>query len=223
MSNIDWKLETHPDWYRDVPKMKYLILGSFPPPEKRGDKSGWDYPFYYPNSTNHFWEILAEILDPNKPLKPAKNLTKKEKLEAVEERHKIMCSLKVGVENMGLKIERRNNSAKDTDIRIKKFQKIRSIIEEHEELEKILLVGYSASNSTAKSFLRYLKEEWKDKFNDISYKDVKVKDIKVNKDFDIYVFNRPKPIKCVVLYSTSTSARKVTKDILLKQFKKHLI
>jgi len=224
MSNSDWKPETHPDWYRDVKDMKYLILGSFPPPEIRRDgKPGWDYPFYYPNSTNRFWKILARILDPNKPLKSAKKLTENEKLEAVEERYKIMCSLKVGVQNMGLEIERRNNSARDSDIDIKKFQNIRSIIESHKGLEKILLSGSSDPSSTAKSFLRYLKEEWKDKFKDISYKDVKAKDIEVNYDFDIFVFNRPKPIKCIVVYSTSTAARKVKEETLLKQFKKHLV
>jgi len=211
MSNI--KPETHPNWYRDVPKMKCLVLGSYPPHEKRRH-----YPFYYPNSQNRFWEILADIA--NKQLKPAKNLTEEKKLEAVEERYKIMCSLKVGVQNMGLKIERRNNSARDTDIRIEEFQDIRSIIEEHKELEKILLVGYSAPNSTAKAFLRYLKE-WKDEFNDISYKDVKIKDIEVNKKFFIEAFGRK--IECVVLYSTSTAARKVTKKILLEQFKRHLV
>ena len=69
MSNLDWKLEKHPDWYRDGHKMKYLILGSFPPPKERDDKLKWlewDYEFYYPYSKNHFWKILAEIAEEKK-------------------------------------------------------------------------------------------------------------------------------------------------------------
>jgi len=219
MQNL--KHETHENWYRDVPKMKCLILGSFPPPRERNGKLVWDYPFYYPDSRNRFWKILAKIA--NKPLKHTKNLTKKEKLEAIEERYEIMCSLKVGVQNMGLKIERRNNSAKDKDIKIKKFQNIHSIIKDHSELEKILLPGFSASNSTAKSFLRYLRYLKKCKNELHNVNEVKTKDIKVNKKFFIEAFGRK--IECVVVYSTSTALKQkgITKDILLKQFNEHLL
>jgi len=216
-----WKSEKHPpNWYRDVPEMKYLILGSFPPPEiGRDGKKGWDYLFYYPNSKNRFWEILADIAE-EKKLRPAKKLEHNKDKKAVEERYKIMCLLKVGVQNMGLEIKRRNKSAKDTDIRIEEFQDIRSIIKDHNELKKILLVGYSASNSTAKSFLRYLKK-CKNELHNVN--EVKAKDIEVNKKFFIEAFGRK--IECVVLNSTSTAAEQagITKDILLKQFNEHLV
>jgi G:T/U-mismatch repair DNA glycosylase len=205
MSNPDWKHETHPDWYRDVPKMKYLILGSFPPHESRRD-----YPFYYPNSSNRFWDILAKIA--KKKLAYVKKLTEKEKLKAVEERYEIMRLLKVGVQNIGLEIKRKNNSADDKDIEIEKFQDILSIIKKHNELEKILLSGYSAPNSTAKSFLKYLDSK------NIPY-NVKAKDIKANKEFSITIFSRK--IKCVILNSTSRRAVGITEDELVKQFKRH--
>ena len=207
MTNSNWKIEKHPDWYIDVPKMKCLILGSFPPHESK-----WHYPFYYPNSTNRFWEILAKIA--KKELVYIKNLTNEKKLKAVEERHKIMCLLNAGVQNLGLKIKRKGNSARDTDIEIKEFQDILSIIEKHSELEKILLPGYSAPNSTAKAFLKYLDYKGKG----ISYK---VKDIKPGMEFFINAFNRK--IKCIVLNSTSRAAVGINDDKLLKQFKKHLI
>jgi G:T/U-mismatch repair DNA glycosylase len=201
MSNPNWKPETHPTWYRDVPKMKCLILGSFPP-----HKSKWNYPFYYPNSTNRFWKILAKIA--KKELTDIKKITEK---EAVEERYEIIRLLNAGVQNMGLEIKRKDNSADDNNIKIEKFQDILSIIKKHEELEKILLPGYSAPNSTAKAFLKYLDHE------DIP---CRVKDIKPGVEFFINVFNRK--IKCVILNSTSRRAGKVTEEELLKQFKKHL-
>jgi G:T/U-mismatch repair DNA glycosylase len=200
----DWKPETHPNWYKDVPKMKCLILGSFPPHELKRH-----YPFYYPNSTNRFWNILAKIA--KKELTYSKKLTEKEKLKAVEERYEIMRLLNIGVQNIGLEIKRKNNSADDNNIQIEKFQDILSIVKKHHELEKILLPGYSAPNSTTKAFLKYLKSK------NIPYK---VKEIKPNAEFFINIFNRK--IKCVILNSTSRRAGRVTEDELLKQFKKHL-
>jgi G:T/U-mismatch repair DNA glycosylase len=88
--------EIHPDWYRDVFPMYYLILGSFPPHSKR-----WDYPFYYPNKINRFWKILAEIAKVNLtvPITSEKN--------AVDERFSIMQKLNTGVQNLGKKILRK--------------------------------------------------------------------------------------------------------------------
>jgi len=198
MSNLDWKPETHPNWYRDVPKMKCLILGSFPP-----HKSKWNYPFYYPNAQNRFWKILAKIA--KRELTDIKKITEK---EAVEERYEIMCLLNAGVQNMGLKIKRKGNSANDKDIKIEEFQDIRSIIEKHKELEKILLPGYWAKNSTAKAFLKYFE-----------VKNIPHKNIKPGTKFFINAANRK--IECVILNSTSTAST-VTEEELLKQFKKHL-
>ena len=69
----DWETETHPSWYRDLPSLRTLILGSFPPhPSKH------NYPFYYPNGLNRFWKILADIA--GMPLE----WTKKDPTKAVE-------------------------------------------------------------------------------------------------------------------------------------------
>jgi G:T/U-mismatch repair DNA glycosylase len=199
-------IESHPKWYRDVTPMKCLILGSFPPHESK-----WDYPFYYPNSINRFWKILSDISC--KPLQYAKKSeikTKEAKCKAVEERFQIMRSLNIGVQNVGKIIERKGRSSLDSDIKIKEFQNILSIIESHKELKRILLAGYSASNSTAKSFLKYLS------INNIPYK---IDGICPEKKFFINAFNRK--IECVILNSTSTAA-KIKYEELLKQFKKNL-
>jgi len=198
-----WEFEEHPEkWYvEDIPNMKCLILGSFPPYEDKRD-----YPFYYPNTSNRFWKILADIAEIKlQYTKKSELKTPEAKEKAVKERIEIMKTLNVGVQNMGKTIYRKEKSPLDTDIRIIKTHDIFSIIEKY-NIKKILLPGYSAADSTTKSFLRYLDYER------ISYN---VKEIKANRFFFI-----KDDIKCFILYSTSNSnGANVTYDELLRQFK----
>ncbi len=142
--NADWNKEVHPNWYKDVSPMRCLIPGSFPPHPTK-----WEYPFFYPHGRNRFWKILASLADESLEWRKA------DKVNAVEERYEIMKKLEIGVQNLGLEIERKGKSALDTHIRITKYQDIISIIENHPELTTILLPGYSAIHSTAKSFMKY--------------------------------------------------------------------
>jgi len=198
--NADWNKEEHPNWYKDVSPMRSLILGSFPP-----HPSKWAYPFFYPTVRNRFWKILADLA--GEPLK----WTKADKIKAVQERYEIMKKLEIGVQNLGLEIERKGKSALDTHIRITKFQDIISIIEAHPELKRILLPGYSAINSTARSFIRYIQQQ------EIEF--TPPNQIKPETFFKIYFKGRP--IDCVILNSTSTAA-KIKYDFLLEQFRRNL-
>jgi len=56
MGKMDADIEQHPFKPFLPPKAKVLILGSFPPPEKR-----WSINFYYPNLQNDFWRICGLI------------------------------------------------------------------------------------------------------------------------------------------------------------------
>jgi hypoxanthine-DNA glycosylase len=193
--------ETHPDWYTDIAQMKYLILGSYPPHESK-----WTYPFYYPNSQNRFWKILSDISGIE--LK----YTKTDKKKAVEERVEIMKALKTGVQNLGLRIERKGKSANDTDIKITEFQNIQSIIKQHPELETILLPGYSAASSTARAFITYVNKN-------ITNLNIILKDLKPHYHLMVEVSGRK--INCVVLNSTSTAAR-ISYQEVLEQFKMYI-
>ena len=196
----NWNKEEHPNWHRDVSPMRCLILGSFPPhPSKR------IYPFFYPTARNRFWKILADLA--GEQLK----WTKVDKVKAVEERYEIMKKLEVGVQNLGLEIERKEKSALDTDIRISKYQDIISIIEAHPELRRILLLGYSAVNSTARSFIRYIQQE--------GIEASAIDQVKPERLFKIHFNGRS--IECVILNSTSTASR-VKYDFLLEQFRRNL-
>ncbi len=196
----NWESETHPSWYRDLPNLRTLILGSFPP-----HTSKRIYPFFYPNGRNRFWKILADIA--GMPLE----WTKIDPAKAVEERYAIMKKLETGVQNIGYEIERKGTSALDTDIRITQYHDILSIIKAHPELSRILLPGYSAAHSTTRSFLKYIK--------DIGIRSSEIPPIKAEASFKIYVDDRE--IECVILNSTSTAA-KIRYEVLLEQFKRNL-
>lgn len=198
--NTDWNKEEHPNWYRDVSPMRCLILGSFPP-----HPSKWEYPFFYPNGRNRFWKILAALAE------ESLKWTKTDKAKAVQERYEIMKKLEIGVQNLGLEIERKGKSALDTDIRITKYQDIISIIKTHPELKRILLPGYSAINSTARSFIKYIQEKGIE-FSAIDQ-------VKPETLFKIHLKGRA--IECIVLNSTST-ASKIKYDFLLEQFRRNL-
>lgn len=110
-----------------------------------------------------------------------------------------------------MEIERKDKSALDTHIQINKYQDIISIIETHPELRKILLPGYSANNSTAKSFINYIKQK--------GIEASPIDQVKPEMLFQIYFKGRS--IDCVVLNSTST-ASKIKYDFLLDQFRRNL-
>jgi G:T/U-mismatch repair DNA glycosylase len=172
--------ETHPDWYYEVPGMKLLILGSYPPHESRRY-----YNFYYPNKINRFWDILAGI--------HGSTILHREGTKAVTERKRLMRELKAGVHNMGRKIRRKGSSSADNDIEIVEFQDILAIIKKQKQLKRILLTGYSGPSSTFHAFIRYLAEQR------IAV-DAPKKPVH-GSTFALKVFGRE--IECVVVYSTS--------------------
>ena len=198
--NTDWKKEKHPNWYKDVSPMRCLILGSFPPHPAK-----WEYPFFYPNGRNRFWKILADLAD------ESLKWTKTDKERAVQERYEIMEKLEIGVQNLGLEIERKGKSALDTHIRITKYQDIVSIIKNHPELTTILLPGYSAIHSTARSFMNYIKQQ--------GIEVSAIDQIKPETVFTIKIMGRS--IDCIILNSTSTASR-IKYDFLLEQFRRNL-
>jgi hypothetical protein len=122
-----------------------------------------------------------------------------------------MKKLEIGVKNLGLEIERKGKSALDTHIRINKYQDIISIIETHPELRRIRLPGYSAINSTARSFIRYIQQK--------GIEASAIDHVKPETLFKIWFKGRS--IDCVVLNSTS-AASKIKHDFLLEQFRRNL-
>lgn len=194
------KMEPHPNWFFDVPNMKTLILGTFPP--EIGKRK---YEFYYPNPQNHFWGLMAEIAGVRLVFFAGE--------EAVHERQAIMTKLAVGVENMGAKILREDNKSGDEDIEIIECHDIVQIIKTHPDLRTILLTGYSAKNSTYKTFLRHLAD-----------KEIAAPVKKKPKGGDSFTIFVGREIECIVGNSTSWAAKaQVSRDDLLVQFKRAIL
>jgi G:T/U-mismatch repair DNA glycosylase len=192
--------EDHPHWYYPVQGMRALILGTFPPHKRK-----WHYEFYYPNSQNRFWKVMAEIANTK--------LSQNKGPEAVEERKRLMTQLKVGVQNIGKSIERDGVSSADNDIEIIEFQDICGIINDNDSLHAILLTGYSGKTSTYSSFVKYLAEKR------IPHSPLPEK-IGAGYEFTAYF---KKPITCIIGNSTSGAAARVSGEHLLKQFRSAII
>lgn len=188
------EIETHPNWYFPIPNMQILFLGTYPPHKKR-----WDFDFYYPNNKNHFWKALAKINDTQ--------LTKWTGIEAVEERQTLMKALRLGVQNMGLVIERKDQSSLDKNILITEYQDILSIIKDHEDLRTIVLTGYSGATSAYQCFIRYLKLNYIPHTNP--------QKIIAGNTFTVHA---DRPIKCFIANSTSTSAIRIRFETIVEQF-----
>jgi G:T/U-mismatch repair DNA glycosylase len=187
--------ERHPDWYYPVQGMRALVLGTFPPHSKKRH-----YEFYYPNSQNRFWDVMAEIAKTK--------LYQNKGLQAVEERKRLMTQLKVGVQNIGKTILRDGVSSADKDIEITEFQDIRGIINENDSLQVILLTGYSSKTSTFGEFVKYLTK------NQVQHSQPE----KVRAGYD-FTAQFKRPITCIIGNSTSRAARRVSFKRLLEQFR----
>jgi G:T/U-mismatch repair DNA glycosylase len=189
--------ERHPDWYYPVQGMRTLILGTFPP---HADKR--HYPFYYPNRQNRFWGVMAKIA--------STELLQTQGIEAVEERKRLMKQLKVGVQNMGKTILRDGKSSADSRIEITESQDILGIINENDELQTILLTGYSGKTSTYGEFVKYLTK------NQIQHS--QPEGVRAGYEFTAQ-FKRP--IRCIIGNSTSMAAARagVSFGDILRQFK----
>ena len=182
--------------------MRALILGTFPP-----HKNKRKYEFYYPNSQNRFWKIMAEIANTK--------LSQNKGPQAVEERKRLMTQLKVGVQNIGKTILRDGVSSADKHIEITEFQDIRGIIDENDSLQAVLLTGYSDKTSTYHSFVKYLAEKR------IPHSPLP-KEVRAGYEFTAQ-FKRP--ITCIIGNSTSMAAARggVSPGSLLKQFRSAII
>lgn len=196
------KTETHPNWYHDIPKMKYLILGSFPPPTNHASiaRRSRHYDFYYPNKNNYFWKCLAKAFGKNE-------FIHNEGDPAVQERKHFMETYKVGLNDTALKIRRKERSTNDTDLEVVELQDLKSVIAPHlSTLRTIVLPGYHAPASTYRSFQRYFKE-----LKDPAIYTTSPAKVGPRQIFYLH-FNNYK-IRCVIMNSTSRAARKPLEEI----------
>lgn len=177
--------------------MRTLILGSFPPHPAR-----WDYEFYYPNSQNRFWKVLAEIA--GRPLQNKKGPP------AVAERRILLDQLHIGLQNTGKVIARKGKSSLDKEILIEEFHDLRGLIDESPQLKNILITGFSGPSSAYHSFIRYLNDH-----------KVRIQELPERPQPGLsFGIQCKRQLRCHIANSTSPAARQVKFDDLVAQFQK---
>lgn len=187
--------EPHPNWYHDIPEMKLLILGTFPPHESKRK-----YPFYYPNPSNRFWTTMAHLAGVKLNFFAGD--------EAVRERQIIMEKLQIGIQNMGLVIHRNGTSSADRDIKIVEYQKnLKDILLNYPKLKSVLLTGFTDEHSTFYTFVRYLDQ-------------LKITHTapKIPKAGALFHVECGRTLHCWIGNSTSRAARGIKPETLIHQF-----
>lgn len=107
--DIEIPTESHPFDPFIPDGAKILIMGTFPPQQKR-----WDMNFYYPNRTNDFWKIMGLIFlnNPSALYDPVtKHYRLPEIIDLLKERH-------IALSDTGAKVKRLAGNASDKFLEI---------------------------------------------------------------------------------------------------------
>ena len=103
------KIEIHPLEPFISPKVKVMMVGSFPP-----DRSKWSMEFYYPNFQNDMWRILGLVFFNNKDY----FLTNNKKSFDVDLLKSTLTDKGIGIADMGVQIIRLKGNASDKYLQI---------------------------------------------------------------------------------------------------------
>jgi G:T/U-mismatch repair DNA glycosylase len=192
--------ETHP-WHWFVSESsRYLIIGTFPTA-----KGNWKYDFFYPNPSNLFWTVMANIA--------GLELFYFSGDKAVIERKEILMKLKIGITDIGKKVIRNDNSSLDEKLIPIEYTDILKIIEENPPIEKLILTSSSGKVCATNWFSNYLLEH-----------KLSVKILKGPKSIKNKLSLNQKEIQIVTLYSTSRrAANRITLDKLVELYKAEIL
>ncbi|UEG50635.1 hypothetical protein LK994_04010 [Ferruginibacter lapsinanis] len=192
--------EAHPWKWFAPPNSNVLVVGTFPTARRN-----WKYEFFYPNTANLFWRIMAAILKTELQFFSGK--------EAVEERKNILTRLCAAITDMGHIIVRNDNSSLDEKLIAVEFMDIFRILEENPSINKILFTSSSGIVSAAGWFNKFLETK------NISHKFPKDKrPVKSSIDY------KGRSIKLVILYSPSPRAsNRISFDELVELYRKEIL
>ena len=119
---------------------KMLMLGTFPPAEKR-----WSMPFYYPNFTNDMWRIVGYCF-----------FDDKQHFVADDERHYRLDDLKAFLTSHGIalydtctQIIRTKNTASDKDLQVVQETDIKALLHQIPQCRTIVTAGQLATSLCA--------------------------------------------------------------------------
>ena len=136
--------EIHPwNWFAPE-NSRILIVGTFPP-----TKRNWKYDFFYPNTANLFWRMMAQIAGTTLKFFSGE--------EAIIERKAILGTLGVAITDMGKTIQRSDNSSLDENLAIVEYMDIFKILDENPDIATIICTSSSGKVSAKRWLSDYLK------------------------------------------------------------------
>ncbi|MCS6935750.1 MAG: hypothetical protein NZM35_11480 [Chitinophagales bacterium] len=138
-------IEEHP-WKYYIPQgAKALVIGTFPTAQHNRS-----FAFFYPNKTNRFWKIMAEIA--------GEKLLYNTGEVAVAERKNILAHLKLGITDMAQRVKRAGKSSLDEDLTPLEFTNLELLLKEHPTIVRLLFTSSAPGSSAFAWFTQYLKQ-----------------------------------------------------------------
>ncbi len=122
---------------------RVLMLGSFPPAEKR-----WAVRFYYPNYTNDMWRIFGLCLYGDK-LRLVDEERKTYRLDLIIP---LLKTLRIGLYDTATAVRRLRNTASDKDLEVVEPTDLRAMLHGLPQCEAIVTTGQKATDVLAACF-----------------------------------------------------------------------
>lgn len=136
-------METHPFTPFLPENARLLMLGTFPPAEKR-----WAMKFYYPNFTNDMWRIFGICFYDDKM-----HFVKQE--EKTYDLEGIVAFLKekgIAMYDTATRVIRTKNTASDKDLQVVEETNLKGLLERLPECRAILTAGQLATTIACRQF-----------------------------------------------------------------------
>lgn len=135
------QIENHPLAPFVSPKTRFLLLGSFPPPQKR-----WVMDFYYPNLQNDMWRIMGLVFYDNKEhFISGKTFD----LPAIMD---FLRTYEIGVADTAYQVIRLNNNASDKTLKVATPLDIKGLLDKLSSCQHIAVTGEKALDTLLSEF-----------------------------------------------------------------------
>lgn len=117
---------------------KLLMLGSFPPPQRR-----WSMDFYYPNMQNDMWKIFGLVFYDNKDyfIHPSTKTFDKERIV------NFLSDKGIALGDMGMKVIRKKENASDQFLEIIEVLDIEKVLSSLNKCNNIAVTGQKATDT----------------------------------------------------------------------------
>ncbi len=133
-------IEIHP-WEPFTPKdAKVLIMGTFPPPQRR-----WSMDFYYPNRTNDFWFMMGLIFFGDRDTFYDRN-TRQFDLNGIK---RLLTEKGIAMNDTGYRIQRLKGNASDAFLKILEPVNLQALLKRIPSCHTIATTGEKAAGVIA--------------------------------------------------------------------------